>query len=191
LKTSDQESWFWTITMDVSEGSLELLPEPYPESFWFRSMSPDRHAEGFGQGLPHYRVETSSNPHLIFGSSLIDRCTSGQVDAFAVTSDPMNERHHKFQLQNCNHPTVTSGKRISDNMLGKSLITRGAGDEARTRDVHLGKVVLYQLSYTRSFERDNKVQSIVPRNLLIASECSKSLNPNGTFAASYDQTRYE
>src|SRR4029453_16727942 len=29
----------------------------------------------------------------------------------------------------------------------------GAGDEARTRDVHLGKVVLYQLSYTRSFER--------------------------------------
>jgi hypothetical protein len=34
----------------------------------------------------------------------------------------------------------------------------GAGDEARTRDVHLGKVVLYQLSYTRSFERDNNVQ---------------------------------
>ena len=30
----------------------------------------------------------------------------------------------------------------------------GAGDEARTRDVHLGKVVLYQLSYTRSFERE-------------------------------------
>jgi hypothetical protein len=26
-----------------------------------------------------------------------------------------------------------------------------AGDEARTRDVHLGKVVLYQLSYTRDF----------------------------------------
>jgi hypothetical protein len=30
----------------------------------------------------------------------------------------------------------------------------GAGDEARTRDVHLGKVVLYQLSYTRSFKRE-------------------------------------
>src|SRR5215469_8211299 len=29
----------------------------------------------------------------------------------------------------------------------------GAGDEARTRDVHLGKVVLYQLSYTRSVMR--------------------------------------
>ena len=31
---------------------------------------------------------------------------------------------------------------------------QSAGDEARTRDVHLGKVVLYQLSYTRSFERE-------------------------------------
>ena len=49
-------------------------------------------------------------------------------------------------------------------------------------------MVLYQLSYTRSFERDNNVQPIKPRNLLIASECSKSLNPNRSFAASYDQT---
>jgi hypothetical protein len=67
----------------------------------------------------------------------------------------------------------------------------GAGDEARTRDVHLGKVVLYQLSYTRSFERDNNVQSTAPRNLLIAFGSSKSLNPNGAFSASYDQTPYE
>src|SRR6516165_2289649 len=67
----------------------------------------------------------------------------------------------------------------------------GAGDEARTRDVHLGKVVLYQLSYTRSFERDNNVQPIKPCNLLIASERSKSLNPNPAFTASYDQTLYE
>src|SRR5881227_1700490 len=67
----------------------------------------------------------------------------------------------------------------------------GAGDEARTRDVHLGKVVLYQLSYTRSFERDNNVQPTEPRNLLIVSECSKSLNPKPTFTASHDQTLYE
>jgi hypothetical protein len=52
-------------------------------------------------------------------------------------------------------------------------------------------VVLYQLSYTRNFERDNNVQSTAPRNLLIASECSKSLNPNWAFTASYDQTLYE
>ncbi len=35
----------------------------------------------------------------------------------------------------------------------RSLAVFGAGDEARTRDVHLGKVVLYQLSYTRIFKR--------------------------------------
>ena len=29
----------------------------------------------------------------------------------------------------------------------------GAGDEARTRDINLGKVALYQLSYTRVRER--------------------------------------
>jgi hypothetical protein len=62
----------------------------------------------------------------------------------------------------------------------------GAGDEARTRDVHLGKVVLYQLSYTRSFERDNNVQSTAPRNLLIVLEGAKSLNPNWAFTSSYD-----
>ena len=59
-----------------------------------------------------------------------------------------------------------------------------AGDEARTRDVHLGKVVLYQLSYTRSFERDNNVQPTAPRNLLIAPKGPKSLNPNWGFTAS-------
>ena len=51
-------------------------------------------------------------------------------------------------------------------------------------------MVLYQLSYTRSFERDNNVQPTAPRNLLIALGGAKSLNPNRTFAASYDQTLY-
>ena len=52
-------------------------------------------------------------------------------------------------------------------------------------------MVLYQLSYTRSFERDNNVQPTAPRNLLIAPEGPKSLNPNRAFTASYDQTLYE
>ena len=52
-------------------------------------------------------------------------------------------------------------------------------------------MVLYQLSYTRSFERDNNVQPTAPRNLLIAPESPKSLNPNWGFTASYDQTLYE
>ena len=52
-------------------------------------------------------------------------------------------------------------------------------------------MVLYQLSYTRSFERDNNVQPTAPRNLLIAPEAPKLLNPNRAFTASYDQTLYE
>ena len=39
---------------------------------------------------------------------------------------------------------------------------RSAGDEARTRDVHLGKVVLYQLSYTRSLR--GTIMSSQPRH---------------------------
>ena len=31
----------------------------------------------------------------------------------------------------------------------KRLLRHGAGDEARTRYLHLGKVALYQMSYTR------------------------------------------
>ena len=73
-------------------------------------------------------------------------------------------------------------------MLGILPFPKGAGDEARTRDVHLGKVVLYQLSYTRSFERNNNVQPTAPRNLLIALNCPRFLNPNRPFPASYDQT---
>lgn len=36
----------------------------------------------------------------------------------------------------------------------KSLLEKeGAGDETRTRDINLGKVALYQLSYTRILAR--------------------------------------
>jgi len=38
---------------------------------------------------------------------------------------------------------------------------------------------------------NNNVQSAAARNLLIASGDAKSLNPNGAFAASYDQRHYE
>ncbi len=34
------------------------------------------------------------------------------------------------------------------------LQSNGAGEETRTLDVHLGKVVLYQLSYTREREAE-------------------------------------
>ena len=36
--------------------------------------------------------------------------------------------------------------------LPPSLRENGAGNEARTRDLNLGKVALYQLSYSRTFK---------------------------------------
>ena len=39
----------------------------------------------------------------------------------------------------------------------------GAVDEARTRDLHLGKVALYQLSYYRiSFRADEETRTLTP-----------------------------
>jgi hypothetical protein len=39
--------------------------------------------------------------------------------------------------------------------LPKEALQNGAGEETRTLDVHLGKVVLYQLSYARKTEGKN------------------------------------
>ena len=36
--------------------------------------------------------------------------------------------------------------------LSKNIQNSGAGDGVRTRDPELGKLVLYQLSYTRAFK---------------------------------------
>ena len=37
-------------------------------------------------------------------------------------------------------------------------LTNGAGDEARTRYLHLGKVALYQMSYTRRLQAAKPLQ---------------------------------
>jgi hypothetical protein len=39
-------------------------------------------------------------------------------------------------------------------VVAPSMSKTGAGDEARTRDINLGKVALYQLSYTRDGNSD-------------------------------------
>ena len=38
----------------------------------------------------------------------------------------------------------------------------GAGNEARTRYLHLGKVALYQMSYIRRYERGTYLFHVVP-----------------------------
>ena len=39
-------------------------------------------------------------------------------------------------------------------MAREAALRAGAGDETRTRDIFLGKEVLYQLSYTRTKMKD-------------------------------------
>ena len=41
----------------------------------------------------------------------------------------------------------------------KELIGAGAGNQVRTGDLNLGKVALYQLSYSRT-DRDNKRETV-------------------------------
>ena len=43
--------------------------------------------------------------------------------------------------------SVDQNKKSTD----RTLSVLGAGDEARTRYLHLGKVALYQMSYTRRY----------------------------------------
>ena len=53
----------------------------------------------------------------------------------------------------------------------------GAGDEARTRYLHLGKVALYRMSYTRIFaDRRNRISSIPEQSVLVQS-CAQLGSP--------------
>ena len=62
--------------------------------------------------------------------------------AKTVPAAKVAKTKHKLNLR-------IRAKTISDIEAGKVL--NGAGDGIRTRDIDLGKVALYQLSYSRSF----------------------------------------
>ena len=51
------------------------------------------------------------------------------------------------------HPVALNGSRLAPKDKKEAAVWRllfyGAGDEARTRYLHLGKVALYRMSYTR------------------------------------------
>ncbi len=53
------------------------------------------------------------------------------------------------------HPTVLASRGCFDSVLR-------ADDETRTRDIHLGKVVLYQLSYVRGVFRSTLADRAIP-----------------------------
>ena len=58
----------------------------------------------------------------------------------------------------------------------------GAGDEIRTRDIYLGKVVLYQLSYSRvtgdGLKRRLRPSSYPENTLLALTYSCRGLPPN-------------
>ena len=59
------------------------------------------------------------------------------------TSDLFRVREARYRCANRPEP--------EDRFIGMyNLIKKRADDEIRTRDIHLGKVVLYQLSYVRT-----------------------------------------
>ena len=65
--------------------------------------------------------------------------------------------------------------------LGRSLLF-GAGDEARTRYLHLGKVALYRMSYTRIFtDRRNRISSI-PNSLSFGASGRNRTNDTRIFS---------
>ena len=53
-----------------------------------------------------------------------------------------------------------------------SEIGSGAGDETRTRDINLGKVALYQLSYTRSADLGNYQIRLLRQRFLSRVQCT-------------------
>ncbi len=56
-----------------------------------------------------------------------------------------------------------------------AIMRNGAGDEIRTRDINLGKVALYQLSYSRAELAKDDSQNAKP-NLSIVPESRSTVN---------------
>ncbi len=63
-----------------------------------------------------------------------------------------NPLHNRFAI--APHATHRQSQRTASDKKGKlgfPFVESGAGNEVRTRDLNLGKVALYQLSYSRIF----------------------------------------
>ena len=81
---------------------------------------------------------------------------------------------------------VVSFARVDDDPMNAEQVSwdekgghrkNGAGDEIRTRDINLGKVALYQLSYSRFFARCNHCLSRARLVSIHAIEMPKSDHP--------------
>ncbi len=69
------------------------------------------------------------------------------LDGFAIRCITALLSRHRFEMCRPNTSTTPTKKGSI-----ASLFEFGAGNEIRTRDLNLGKVALYQLSYSRIFQ---------------------------------------
>ncbi len=82
-------------------------------------------------------------------------------------------------------------------MLFSKYLKNGAGNEIRTRDPNLGKVVLYQLSYSRAFDhpwsaRADRASSLGTGSaMLTGSDPQKEAQPAWTTGLSRSLYRHE
>ncbi len=66
--------------------------------------------------------------------------------------------------------------------LGYGTVKNGAVDEARTRDLHLGKVALYQLSYYRikcALGRNRTTDTVIFSHMLYRLSYQGKCDPEG------------
>jgi hypothetical protein len=98
------------------------------------------------QGVPAVRPERIGEGALIEETRRATKkqpvkgCCCGRY--WDRTSDLFRVREARYRCANRPEP--------EDRSIGIVLVKKRADDEIRTRDIHLGKVVLYQLSYVRN-----------------------------------------
>ena len=84
----------------------------------------------------------------------------------AAGFEPANKGFADLSLSRLGTPPA--GFKRSEPVI-KKFKTYGAGDGIRTRDPNLGKVVLYQLSYARSYQMDILNYAYYPAPVILLS----------------------
>jgi hypothetical protein len=81
--------------------------------------------------------------------------------------EPMNLFLTKEALYRLSYVGFTCSNKKNDEMAGQrkaAFNIDGAGDEARTRDIQLGRLKLYQLSYSRVHTRNTLILTLLSFN---------------------------
>ena len=86
--------------------------------------------------------------HWVVGFNLLGAGDKARYTIVAIGPSPSPESPPDCRIESFEPFTILFQKRKAD-AKASAFSFFGAGDEARTRYLHLGKVALYQMSYTR------------------------------------------